>query len=639
VGGVREGHAVNLFVTGWNCGEEGKARATQALRAMHETFPLLEPATCGTWDAGHAFAAWMHVSDEAAGPRRYVHRTPHELVLFDGTAVDPRGRIAGHDAASLASHWPEATDHLEGRFAVVRLDERADTLEVINDPFGLHPTFVQQSGDAWWIANSVRLLVGVAGRASIDQLGMARCIVMRWPGEDRTLVEGVAALPAGQRWLWSRDGPVQRSTYAPAGKLAPRQRRSFGAREAAELARAMGGMLEALSASFEPLECPLTAGRDSRVLAGLMLARGLRGDYFTLGEPWDLDVTIGTAVAGRLGLPHRRVGTTVEHLAAAWDRLSRRIVQQHDGMATVAHARNAFVRPERLERVVVQLYGAGGERGRGLRFTEGFVLHSPSPAEAIAQTVRSFCRASTLVRPEVVVWVREHIERSCRGLLEEGFEPLDIPDAFATAEYGRRWGGSQARQIVDHKDVVLPFYTRAFMRAAFATPARERFMERVPFELLKYLSPELQRLPFGVPWPPQHLALLLARRAAARPDQFVQRVKGRLTRGRVEPSDRIHDRLVVLERNRSSWRERYLDQSDSSVWQVIDRDRLAHLLSDRATPAQRKSQQRLVFQILTGLIYEEDLRAWTGASAARSPRGHVAPVTAPGSALPPPSGA
>jgi hypothetical protein len=162
---------MNLFVVGWNCDAAQRARAALALRATQASFPLLDPETLGTWHARSGFAAWVRAGDGAVAPRRYVHRTPHELVLFDGTAVDPRGRIAGHDAASLASHWPEATDHLEGRFAVVRLDERADTLEVINDPFGLHPTFVQQSGDAWWIANSVRLLVGVAGRASIDRAG------------------------------------------------------------------------------------------------------------------------------------------------------------------------------------------------------------------------------------------------------------------------------------------------------------------------------------------------------------------------------------------------------------------------------------------------------------------------------------
>ena len=598
---------MNLFVVGWDGSNEERARATSALQAMHTAFPLLDPRTLATWHGERGFAAWMHVGAEAAGPRRYHHQSADRLTLYDGTAVDPRGHVAGHDASSLASHWSTLTDHLEGRYAAVSLDERGGTLEVVNDPFGLHPTFVYRSGDAWWIANSVRLLVGVADRNALDLVGLARCLGMSWPGGDRTLVEGIAAMPAAQRWRWSTNEPLRRTTYLPIVDLVATPKRSFGPRQALDLAGAMGDVLEVLSASFAPLECPITAGRDSRMLAGLMVARELQGRYHSAGDPESLDVRLGRLVAERLSLPHRRTGGTGTEVAAAWDDLSRRVVQQLDGLVTLAHARNALVRPGRLEHVPVQLYGAAGELGRGKRFTPEFVLRRTTLEHATELARRAFDRGRSLVRRETREAVYEHVERTCQALHERGVDVVDVPDAFDLTEYGRRWAGSQARQITDHKDVVLPFFTRAYMRAAFATPPQERLMERLPYQLLKHLSPQLHALPFQQPWPPQHLAAFLLARG---PTRLVQRVMRRLRRSRGLEAGRAKDRHITFERLRAAWRERYLDRTDSSVWQVVDRDRFEYLTSDRATSAERVGSQAVVYQAVTALAYEEDLEQW-----------------------------
>ena len=579
---------------------------------MHATYPLLDPETLGTSNGRRGFAAWMHVSDAVAGPRRYVHRASSGLVLYDGTAVDPSGRIAGHDAGALEQHWSSLDEHLEGRFTALRIDERAGTLEVVNDPFGVHQTFVYRSGTTWWIANSVRLLVRVAGVASIDLAGMAQCIGMYWPGGDRTLIEGITAFPAGSRWRWTEAASPERTTHAPLGDFARSPKRSFDGRRAADLAESLGRQLDVLGKTYASLQCPITAGRDSRVLTALMVAGGVPGEYFTAGDPDSRDVVVGGEIARRLGLPHTRVGGSGDEMADAWDTLSRQVVRQHDGMVTLAHARNALLRPAHLERVIVQLYGAGGERGRGKLLTESFVVR-PTLAAALALTLGKYDRGGSLLRPEARQVVREHIERTCRDLHDRGFAPADVPDAFVAAEHNRRWVGSQARQIVDHKDVVIPFVTRPYMRAAFATPAVERLMERVPYNLLRHLSPELHAMPFQRAWPPQDLGRL----ALGHAWDVGMRLKDRLRRrngaaGAVLPG-RKNDRLVVMERLRTRWREQYLDRQGSSLWQLLDRERFEFLTSDRCTPKLRAHHLGVLFQAVTALAYEEDIEAWVGA--------------------------
>ena len=606
------GCIMNVFVVGWNRRGPERALALDALRAMHDTYPLLDATTIGSWESERACAAWLQPPEEAWGPRRYVHRDEHELVLWDGTAVDPSGRIAAHDAAALSQHWADLTDRLEGRFVALRIDAQTDTLELVNDPYGMHHTFVHGSGSTWWFSNSARLLARLTRSTTIDLEGMAQCLALRFPAGTRTLVRGIDVVPAAQHWQLQGDAPLRRTTYAPMSDLATQPKRSFGRREAEALADDMGASLRVLSETFGTLQCPITAGRDSRMMTGLMMAGDLPGDYFSAGERDSLDVRIGTAVAQRFGLPHRNSGGSADELAASWDEISLRVVRQHDGTVPLAHARNALIRPERLDDITLQLYGVGGELARGVRLTERFILRRPSHTQVVAHAQKAFDHGGAMLRPEAREIVRNAVAQRCDTLRDEGFAPLELLEAFDLAEYGRRWAGAQARQILDHKDVFMPFFTRPFMHAAFATPARERLTERVPYQLLEHLSPDLRTLPFEKPLPPQRFEALVLARALAVPRQLVQRVQRRLRRNGPLPAGRGRERLLVLEDQLPQWRERFLDRHDSALWHLVDRERFEHAVSDGVDQAKRYASLGILYQVVTGLTFEEDLEAWAG---------------------------
>lgn len=254
------------------------------------------------------FAAWMQPNDDALGPRRYTHEAEQSLVLYDGVLLDRIGTWAAHDAAVLARHWSELPDRLEGRFVVVRIGGAPDELELLNDPYRVHQTFVHHVGARFWISNSARLLARLGGCCDIDMEGMAQNVGMYFAAGDRTLVEGIRAIPAAQHWTWSGEEMPRQTTYDDVSQWATRGKRRFGPSAAERLARAMGAMLENLAASFGRLQCPITAGRDSRVLVGLMIAGDIPGDFFTRGDPASVDARIAACVARRLALPHRNLG-------------------------------------------------------------------------------------------------------------------------------------------------------------------------------------------------------------------------------------------------------------------------------------------------------------------------------------------
>ncbi len=138
--------------------------------------------------------------------------------------------------------------------------------------------------------------------------------------------------------------------------------------------RHLSQICRGLSAYDSVIECPITAGRDSRLLAALLVRNGISAEYFSSGPLSSPDVTIGTAVAKRLNLPHR--AGVIPHRApneqeldnaavlAQWATASRRLLGQTDGMVTLANIANAIGHPQQIDRLRIHLYGIGGEIAR-----------------------------------------------------------------------------------------------------------------------------------------------------------------------------------------------------------------------------------------------------------------------------------
>jgi len=601
---------VNLFLIGWNLRAEERRRAADTLGAMHEVFPLLDASTIDAWHGQRGFACWMHHAQGALGGRRYINRTDEVLELYDGVAIEPSGRFAAHDARELGAHWDTLTDDLEGHFAAARLDDRNDSLEVVNDPSGAHPTYFHRRGDRWWIANRVRLLTGAAGLTTLDVEGMATFVGMHWPGADRTLVDGVTKMPPAQRWRWRRDAAPDVTTYWPVADLARVRRRRFGPHEAAALAEEMRAPLHILADAFGPLDCPITAGHDTRMLTGLVMTSERPANYGTFGAPDDVDVVGATAIAKEFGLPHRRFEAPTNRSTESWDEINRRLIQRNDGMVSLMHARSVSDPPSAMDRVPVALYGGGGELTRGKPLSPSFIVR-PTFAAAVAILQRIFDRGAGIHRAEARRLVRDHIERTCRSLLDLGFDAVDIPTAFERMEHDRRWGAIQVFQRSDEVDVFAPFYQRAYIRTAFAVPPAERLLQRVPHHLILHLSPALRALPSDSPWPPNSLAVHALIAAWHRLTKRVRREQRRFRPTVRAVRARTRERTAILLAQLPTWRERFLDSPNASAWHVLDRSRYDHLTSTRATDEERAACLESLFLATTILAFEEDLRAWT----------------------------
>ncbi len=297
---------MNLFVLAWNISTELIPLAINELRQMVDVYPQLDPDTIWHWKgSGGAFAASMHVSAQAAAPRIYVSRNSDGVTFYDGSVVVPQSNFNAHDAEALSSKWDLLPEITEGQFVLARVTNQPLSIEVMTDFLGMKQVYYFQQGNMWLISNSVRLIEKITQASSLDPLGVSLFLSMGWVGSDRTLKQDILTIPGGQCWKWELDKvEPTRKTYFTSSQLAQSKPRRLTRLDTEELAEQLIALCRNLAENLGRLRCPLTGGRDSRLLASFLIHAGIPAEYYTSGVPSSGDVQIATQIAKVFNLPH-----------------------------------------------------------------------------------------------------------------------------------------------------------------------------------------------------------------------------------------------------------------------------------------------------------------------------------------------
>lgn len=562
---------------------------------MAAVYPELDATSYRVFEAGGLFVGSLAPSDAFAGPRRYRVEDASGGCLFDGCAVDATGRVSAHDAADLQASWHGLTGSLEGQFTLVRYTSRPATLDVITDPHGMKQVYVRRIDGGWLVSNSVALLHRIRSDSPLDATATSLLLTMGWLPGDRTLREGIRVIPGGRWWQWreGQDVPDTRAYYTRARLRRPPRR------SARETGDALIAQCRELSRVRGALTCPLTGGRDTRLLAALLIGGGVPATYYTDGLPESTDVTLARRIAQHLGLSHVHVPKPPERVLAEWEGLARRVLDHGDGMVSLWQIADAF-EPEPVDRLRPRLWGAGGEVARGNYTIPSLLLGRASVRDVLAAMHFDLVdKRAHLVRPAAAELSRRFLRDFVFEVVDEGFTPLDALDLFYIEQSTRRWFGSNARKAEAIHDLFTPFCTRPFVEAAFALPARRRYVEPLHRALVRSLVPALDSVPYEQgPWRSRFPTVEGLKWAAGRLRAKVRRAPS--------PSGkrRAFDRASWIEARRSWIRSQCLDRPDSPVWHVVDRDRFEALTSDRTSAEDRRRHEKELSHVLTVFLYD-----------------------------------
>jgi asparagine synthase (glutamine-hydrolysing) len=608
---------MNLFVVAWELSQNVKERIPGALRSMCPVFPYLDFDTF--YSAGdRAFVAGIHSANDVIKPRCYVHQTSKETLLFDGVPIDASGELQAFDAKQLARHWPALPDVLEGQFCVARMGSNPDSIEVMVDALGMYQLYYSKTQNGVLLSNSVELINRINGDYGLDILGATYFLGLGWVTGEHTLREGVRVIPPGEIWRWEKGClEPQRKTYFQLGDYSRIPQKDFAACEARDLAEELSCICRGLSAYQGVVECPITAGRDSRLLTALLTHNSVNAEYFSTGPVSSPDVMVGSNIAGALNLPHRAGDKEIlgdDGILSQWDAASQRLLRQTDGMVTLAHIGNALGHPKKIEHINIHLYGVAGEIARPffLKNNRPYYLFEHRPAYFTANMTNSLIKPrQDLLHADVVQSASDYVRDFTRDATEMGFATKDLDALFYTRERARRWGGANFRQVSSFLDVFSPLATRPYVKAAFSVPAYQRYSERIPKELLHYLVPELDDIPFEIPWHPQSvysLAMehLVTRSSRSIPVRAVRKLYRIATSTKYKSkftNTKADQRARLLEARLDDFRSLCLDQAGSVLWDLVDRKKLDGLLSTSTDAQQRRRHLNVLYDIFTLFQY------------------------------------
>ena len=515
-----------LFLAACDVTRDVRERAPYALRGAAGYVEGLDPSGLELYESrtGRTLVLAIGHAESVAGPRRYVVERPgREVRLFDGLPTLADGTLV-LDPGDL--RWNDLR-RLEGPGAALRAQLDDDTLEVVTSPLGLLPVFrCEAPSGGLLISNSVLALRLLAGLEEPDPVGVSSLLALGWTVGDRTLTEGIRALPGGSRLSVSDRGIQVDQRVGPAS-LAEHE----DAPDPVALAELLVERTRELRSLDVPVECPLTAGRDSRLCLALLRAARVPATCYTGVSTGDIDVRVASDLARLWNLPHRlerHEGLFTEDAG----HLARQFVFQNDGLSSFEQVADQAGQLDTPRELGVKVSGLGGELARA-----GF-----APIMGPAATARPFAdmpslqrrflsmkaRASRgVVRVEAVRTTRNYLRAFVDARRAEGWPAHATGQAFYAFERIGRWAATGVRRTAPTADIFSPFFSTPFLSAALAHSGPKWITEQLHYNLMTELDPGLRDAPYADPWPSQRQKLAGVYATAASAKAVAERLRGR----------------------------------------------------------------------------------------------------------------
>lgn len=500
---------MNLFVAATGSSAEASTadRVTGALRCAAAWFPALanQPIELATSRSGRSLIANVSHDALAARPRVYRWSSNDAVLVYDGLPLTTGDNRRPWDAQELERRFSTLTDDLEGAFAVVRLDRRSDTLEIVTDPLGNLATYQTLDADGThFVSNSLLALVAVSGRVKPDLVGISTFVSLGWFGEGRTVLDGVRQLRGGSRTR-------MRPTLAPASTpyFGPASARASvaGAHDVGWLRGRLERQLTSAAGQGHALRLGLTGGRDSRVCLALALELGLDVELYTEGAPGDFDVETARRLARFVGVDH----TVVERSAPPVHDLEKAIrtyVGQSDCSSSFSQLVDHFADAESAESLGIKILGLGGEVARASASTVRGFLVAGEPAARLQIVQRRLTRMKArgfagLLTPETRSHTHRYIDRWFLTRRAEAWPNRLLAETLYVFDSMIRVHQGSVRRAAVSADLVAPLSSRPFIQHAATRTPGDLYAERVHVELLRATNRKMLAFELDTPWAPR----------------------------------------------------------------------------------------------------------------------------------------
>jgi asparagine synthase len=260
---------------------------------------------------------------------------------------------------------------------------------------------------------------------------------------------------------------------------------------AGAVASALAEAVAPLRVIGSPIELSLTGGKDSRLVAAVLVAAGIPVRAKTHGFADHPDVVVATEIARRLGIEH-----VVTEPAAPGQRTDlaarlRATVLVADGMLS---AFENVGRPDPIPSPAITAGGHGGELLRG-----GYAEVAAGRRAARLRAGEALRRLTTrhigLLRPGAAAGYLAGLAPWTAAALAHG--PLRALDDFYLVNRAGRWSAAARQAYLLRERLVQPLFDERVVRAARRVPLADRVSGQLSRGVLAELCPALADVPFA----------------------------------------------------------------------------------------------------------------------------------------------
>ena len=447
---------------------------------LHEPFYVK-----GTWmdESLGLYVGWVARENSFAAPMPIFNEREDVVLIFSGedyaepgTArrVKEQGHGCDETGPSYLVHLyeddPDFFKNLNGRFQGVLADRARGAVTLFNDRFGLQRVYVSEGTDAFYFSAEAKSILAVRPELRvIDPRGLGEFIACGCVLENRTLFQGIFALPPASTWCFRRGELEKKAAY-----FEPREWEDQEPLDAetyyGELREAFTSRLPRYFDGPERVGVSLTGGLDTRIIMAWRKAPAGSLPCYTFGSMYreNQDVYLARRVAGLCGQPYQVV-TVDGACMARFPEYAERTLYMSDGSVDIS--RSADLYNNRMARQIapVRMVGTFG-------------------SEIICNAVmfKPVMPSTDIFRPEVMTQVRRAAEtyrEQRRG------HPTSMVAFRQPAAY--HFGVLMMEQT--QLTIRAPYLDNEIVRTVFRAPRVENG-EDVRLRLIRDGSPALARL-------------------------------------------------------------------------------------------------------------------------------------------------
>ena len=186
------------------------------------------------------------------------------------------------------------------------------------------PLFHADGPNGVFVGDDARTVAAAAGKSNLDPVAAEELALAGYATGNRTLLQGLVQLVAGEVRVWRRDGASGRALHH---EFSPATDEAAPSVETDELGAALDAAFDRLIAGARgrPVWVPLSGGLDSRLVLAKLVERSYRPLVaFSYGPRGNSDAVVAQAVARRLGVDWLFVDTPGTDVRAYFSSQARR---------------------------------------------------------------------------------------------------------------------------------------------------------------------------------------------------------------------------------------------------------------------------------------------------------------------------